>query len=89
MDNEPAHRVTISDLYEQGRQTLAELREVNIRLATLEVREDERKEDIAELREHQERFDSAISWLQRTVYAVGLPLVALLGGYEAVTKLWL
>lgn len=34
-------------------------------------------------------LESTTKWLQRVVYALGLPVVVLLSGFELVTKVWL
>ena len=83
MPEETAHRVTISDLYEkvesegnQQRQELSGLR------SDIQLLLDRDKRDYERL----DRLEVSLSWLQRTVYAIGVPIVALISGYEAVSR---
>jgi hypothetical protein len=36
--------------------------------------------------ERLKNLEDITKWLQRTVYAIGIPVVALISGYEAVTR---
>lgn len=76
------HRVTVSDVYTKQEETQRELRELKAMLAVLVDRD---KRDYERL----QLFDRDIKWLQRAVYAVGIPLMGLLGGLEAARGIWL
>ena len=58
------------------------LSEIDAKVTTLVERDRTDHERLKEL-------ERASKWLQRAVYAIGVPLVVILGGYEAITKLML
>lgn len=82
--SEDAHHVTISDLYHKVEdESRAQREELAALRADIQVIIDRDRRDSTRI----EELESSTRWLSRTVYALGVPIVLLLSGYEAVTKL--
>ena len=56
------------------------LQEINIKVTVLMERDHRDNLRIEDL-------EKSTKWLQRAVYAIGIPVVALISGYEAITRL--
>lgn len=79
--DEPVVHVTLVDIYRKVGSLEEKVNELNVNASLMiQQRADDRK--------LLDKLENATDWLKRTVYAVGVPIVLLLSGIEAVSRLW-
>lgn len=94
MPEEPAHRVTITDIYRQGEDNRANLSVMATHIGVLLDRSDDRDKDVANLKSEldqvETKLDSRVSRLEKIVYWAGIPLAAVAAGtlgWDFITSL--
>lgn len=80
MEEEPAHRVTVTALYNQGEEQKKELREINQKLAILLERD---KRDYERLNQLERDLGKVTKW----VYFAALPLLLVVSIVLGVDKI--
>lgn len=80
MEEEPAHRVTVSALYNQGEEQKKELREINQKLAILLERDKRDYERIGKL-------EKDLAVVTKWVYFAALPLLLVVSVVLGIDKI--
>lgn len=81
-------RLTLDQIYQKVESLDEKVDKLNVSVAiALQRQEDDRK--VADRdRDKVKELEAATRWLQRSLYAIGGPLVLILGGWEIFTR-WL